>query len=380
MLNLSTFSPQGDVTEFAPLLEICSNLTILGLGEPTHGTREAFQLKHRMIRALAEGGLLRTVAFECGLANGRMIDEYIRGGTSTAEDAVIGQDYWCWSTTEIAALVEWLRLFNSRLPADERIAFYGIDVQRCEPAIPELSRLLEQSQPTMPAKLALHQRISAGLTSLRDGELEAGSAAARLLAEDLFEVAGQLPDFWPRMLCLNLSRHIDCYLGSPEMFLARRDEYMAATLREVTSGRPGLTALWAHNEHVASNPDYFGSPSMGYWLRRDYGASYMSLGMLFGSGSFRARGIRGAPVQIHEVPTAPSGFVEDELNGRPAQLLDVSSCGANRLRRYVGDRYDAAAAVQMPELFSLDRPPSDFDLLAWIPESTPARPILRGDR
>lgn len=67
-IPLRTASPVGPLDDLAPFLELAATRSVIGLGEATHGTSEAFQLKHRLIRALAEQGDLVTIAFECGLA------------------------------------------------------------------------------------------------------------------------------------------------------------------------------------------------------------------------------------------------------------------------------------------------------------------------
>lgn len=79
-----TASPVGRLDDLALFLELAVTRSVIGLGEATHGTSEASQLKHRLIRALVEQGDLSTIAFECGLAAGRLIDEYVRWGHGSA--------------------------------------------------------------------------------------------------------------------------------------------------------------------------------------------------------------------------------------------------------------------------------------------------------
>jgi len=131
-IHLDSVAPMAPLDDLEPFLAVAATRSVIGLGEATHGTRESFQLKHRLIRLLAEHGGLRTVVFECGLAPGRMIDRFVRFGEGSAREVLAQQRYWCWENEEVLALIEWLREHNSGLPADERIAFVGVDVQRVE--------------------------------------------------------------------------------------------------------------------------------------------------------------------------------------------------------------------------------------------------------
>ena len=64
---LGSTDPTDSTERLNALKPYLPALSVLGLGEPTHGTRESFELKHLIIRYLAEAGWLRYVCFECGL-------------------------------------------------------------------------------------------------------------------------------------------------------------------------------------------------------------------------------------------------------------------------------------------------------------------------
>lgn len=96
-------SRSEDIREYAVPLETtapavpfdCSELdlaplaqsAVVGLGEATHGTREFFHLKDRVIRALVERGGFRTIAIEAPVAATMTADGYVFDGRGTAEGA-----------------------------------------------------------------------------------------------------------------------------------------------------------------------------------------------------------------------------------------------------------------------------------------------------
>src|SRR5204862_2665120 len=48
-IPLATAAPGSDLKDLEPLRRSIGNARVVGLGEATHGTREFFQLKHRMM-------------------------------------------------------------------------------------------------------------------------------------------------------------------------------------------------------------------------------------------------------------------------------------------------------------------------------------------
>ena len=385
-IPLRTASPVGPLDDLAPFLELAATRSVIGLGEATHGTSEAFQLKHRLIRALAEQGDLATIAVECGLAAGRLIDDYVRWGHGSAQDALQKQGYWCWENHEVLTLIKWLREHNSHRAPDERIAFVGIDVQKIESGLPKLLAALEG----LPGHHASTSDLSSG--SAKDAaqaiqwlmtEPKHGDGRAAAFARTLAKAAPALPTSELRALCRNAARYVDTYLNPEhEDGLAKRDEYLAATSLEVLTERPGLMVVWAHNEHVASNPDFFGTRAMGHHLREALGNDYLALGMLFDQGAFLARtwGERSTNrVTEFRIGRAGEGHIERRLAGRGLEIFGTANLPTDTgaepapYRRFLGNLYDHEVNAQRPDAFRIERPITDFDLIAWLPATQPAR-------
>jgi erythromycin esterase-like protein len=62
--QLTTIDPTAPLDDLAPLRRMVGDAQVVGLGESTHGAREAFTLKHRMLRLLVEELGFRSVAWE----------------------------------------------------------------------------------------------------------------------------------------------------------------------------------------------------------------------------------------------------------------------------------------------------------------------------
>src|SRR4051812_40782259 len=101
---------------------------VVGMGEATHGTREFFQFKHRMLEFLVEEMGFTAFALEVDSATALRVDAYVRGGAGQAAAIVRGMRYWIWDTEEIVALVQWIRQHNLKPTTKHPVRFYGIDM------------------------------------------------------------------------------------------------------------------------------------------------------------------------------------------------------------------------------------------------------------
>src|SRR5690606_20758729 len=154
---------------------------------------------------------------------------------------------------------------------------------------------------------------------------------------------------------------------------AARDRFMAENVDRLLE-RPGAkVAVWAHNGHVTTG-HYAGRsiPAMGHHLRARHGSGYYALGLLFGSGEFRARRLRVGRPDVRRPPVRNSGPAVDraaragsrlaaacprdlavDLRGGPRRAAVDEWVGKEEfVRGYgaVGGRFSYAVAVGPPVL------------------------------
>jgi len=347
------------------MLARLDGVRVLGLGEPTHGTAEAFRWKDKAIRALTEVGRLRVLAWECGFVTGCLLDQAVRFEKGDVEAALRAQRFWCWETQEILGTLIWLRTWNLARPEPDRVRFVGVDVQQPYQGLREL-------------RAAGHPRALDYLTE--QGRIEAGSEEARELLAVLREVEQTEPDRARRALARNARRHVDTYLLEANYArLGLRDHCMAETLLEEALEDSGLTVFWAHNEHVAVNPDFHSAPAAGWFLRERLGAAYLAVGMLLGEGHFRTRNM-DAPDHSKPIAALPVGppspqHSEALFLGRGDGLYDSRDHPHPGPRRFLGGQYGVEWSREEPHVFEMARPLSDFDLILFQERTTAARPL-----
>lgn len=146
---------------------------------------------------------------------------------------------------------------------------------------------------------------------------------------------------------------------------------MAETLLENLPER-GVTVLWAHNEHIACNPDFFGGPSVGQVLADRIGTRYTSIGVLCGDGSCRAIDpSTGDPdYRSVELPRAHPDTTDRALKSMQLDFVTADEFSHPGPRRFLGWRIDRTAGDRFDRAsFESARPSTDFDALAYLPKS-----------
>lgn len=123
---LASVAPQEDQGDLNPLREIVDSSQVVGLGEATHGNKEFFQMKHRLIRFLVEEMGFDTVVMECPEERAKSVDEYIKSKGEDHKEVLKDLTYEVWRTQEVLDLINWLREFNEK--SDRKVSFIGCDV------------------------------------------------------------------------------------------------------------------------------------------------------------------------------------------------------------------------------------------------------------
>jgi erythromycin esterase-like protein len=124
---LTTDDPAADDRDLEPLLPLLAGRRVVALGEATHGTREFFRLKDRLVRFLVRKAGFTTFALEISSEGAQAVGRYIDDGTGDPKQAVGRFEFWTWQTEEVLALVDWMRAWNAAHGGSHPVSLVGID-------------------------------------------------------------------------------------------------------------------------------------------------------------------------------------------------------------------------------------------------------------
>lgn len=113
--------------DMRPLRALIGQARIVSLGEATHGSREFFQLKHRMLEFLASEMGFSIFSIEANLPEAYRLNDYVLEGNGDPAQLLRGMYFWTWDTEEVLAMIRWMREFNQS--GKGRVRFTGFDMQ-----------------------------------------------------------------------------------------------------------------------------------------------------------------------------------------------------------------------------------------------------------
>jgi erythromycin esterase len=359
---------------------------VVALGEATHGTREFFQMKHRLLEYLVSELGFSVFAIEAAWPESEAVDEYVRTGQGDPAKALAGLYIWPWNTEEVLDLIRWMRQWNA-VPGHRQVRFYGFDIQAGAVSAERLAARLQQIDPALAAEVSPALRKLAALepASGLDAEyLAAVSAVAAVLPR----IAERLPQpasaadrqaIVDRHYVQVLERNTQYRSGRGEM----RERGMADNVRWIADiAEPGSRiVVWAHNYHVNNFSDPF--PWMGGHLKAALGKDYLPVGFLFHHGAFQAMGPTASGRGLNEftVGPPPAGTIEDtfERAGWPLCLLDLRRLPPSgpvaewfrrpQLTRGVGSTFTGEADMAMEGVL-----PDLYEAVIYVEATTRARP------
>ena len=105
-IPLTTVEASNGFTDLQPLKPMIGGARIVSLGEATHGSREIFQLKHRMVEFLASEMGFTIFAIEANMPEAYRVNDYVLNGTGDPAQLLRGVYFWTWDTDEVLTMIK----------------------------------------------------------------------------------------------------------------------------------------------------------------------------------------------------------------------------------------------------------------------------------
>ena len=396
-IPLAGVEPRQGCRDLERLRPIIGDARIVSLGEATHGTREFFKLKHRLLEfCVAELGFTM-LGIEAPFPESLAVNAYVLDGIGNAADALAGMRYWTWDTEEVLDLIEWMRWWNER--NRRKVKFYGFVMASPTVAALGLIDFLARVAPELAAqcKVALAPLTSDFTTDLFAELSDVRRATVFACIAKVLACFAQQRPHW-----VATTSALDWHLGrlhaivldrsarfAAEPGSARHDRAMAENVRALleAEGPDAKAVLWSHNAHAARVADPDGDHSMGKTLDDMVGRAQVVVGFSFDRGAFQARDYPSGVLTGHRVTAAVPDSFDSVLAqaGLPLFALDLANAPRDGVvgawlasempMRSIGGIYglpkDNKLAVTYTDTIT---PRQHFDAVVFVAETTAARP------
>lgn len=389
-------------TDLEPLGRMIGDARVVCLGEATHGTCEFFQLKHRILEYLVSELGFTMLALEASWPESLAVDTCVRLGDGCPKAALSGLHFWMLNTIEVLSVIEWIRRWNQDLTHERKVSCQGFDMQfpalaakmvadyfvTLDPAFvaTRAAALIEAYAPRPP--LSAHPQRSPDEKKLRshltyefvkcledmrrNRVVEAGSADLAAIEHSL-QILCQ---------CSELEQ-----APNEETAFAIRERSMAENICWLLDQEPAGSRIvvWAHNRHVQRQEPGDSVSPMGQHLADRLGKLVINVGFCFNEGSFQAIERHGR-LRAFRASPAPRGSLDATLAATmlPRLIVDLRAAPTDgpvaewlagpQLTRSIGSVFPPDPDVPHEALRSI-YVRSAFDLLAFVAETTRAKPI-----
>lgn len=142
---LETVQSGHGFADMQPLKQVVGDARIVSLGEATHGAREFFQMKHRMLEFLATEMGFNIFAIEANMPEAYRLNDYVLNGIGDPKQLLRGMYFWTWNTEEVLDMILWMRQFNAS--GKGRLQFTGFDMQTPDVAMANAETFLASADP-----------------------------------------------------------------------------------------------------------------------------------------------------------------------------------------------------------------------------------------
>jgi erythromycin esterase len=382
-IPLTTVEAGNGFSDLAPLRRVVGDARIVALGEATHGTREFFQFKHRMLEYLVANMGFNVFAIEASAPDALAIDDYVLTGNGDPTTALRNLGFWTWNTEEVLAMIRWMRKWNEDPSHSRKVRFYGFDMQN--PAAAQ--RLLRKW---------LTVNLADAIPLLDRTALLAATGPKRLTADQQKDVtqavaaiAARLDAYSPHDAAWQSARHLADLLSQAippggGMDSSARDRAMAQNIEWIAGHEApdSRIVVWAHNGHVSAEHLAFApGGTMGVQLRKMFGREMLIVGFAFDHGSFRAVDQKKGLIEQKAAPLDESSFDHALASSGPRVfVIDLRPARGTTRRwldsplpmRSIGAVYDEAT----PKSYvSRIHPLRSFDAIFFVNETTAARQV-----
>jgi erythromycin esterase len=303
--SLSTVDAGKGYTDLQPFKQILKNISVVGLGESSHGTSEFFRMKHRLLEFLVNEMGYNSFYIEASMASCRYINDYVLYGKGNLDTATVIQGFITWRVEEVRNMIEWIRVHNKTVAIDKKVKFMGYDLQGNSYAWKDLKNFYSIVNPSMSYLIdsLKEQRKKAATLSnaFTQKEQQEGATLFAIANKSCLEILSDInlrqgqyeyatnKDVYEQNL-MNIKLIIQETESYKDGYNDRRDYYMAQNIMWLLNKekKGAKVVVWAHNGHIEklSYPKF---GSMGYYLNQYLKDKYYAMGFEFYQGSFKTR-------------------------------------------------------------------------------------------
>lgn len=406
-----TSTPLENSEDLDPLINYIGESKYVLLGEASHGTHEYYTWRAKITQRLIQEKGFSFIGVEGDWPDCYRLNRYAKGYLDSGKDILsVMTEFkrwptWMWANWEVAAFINWLKIYNENTSADKRIGFYGLDVYSFRESMQSIIQYLEKNDPKA---LIFAKKAMECFEPYNKDEGQSYARASALVPElcekeilkMLTEIRQNVPSYnhdaenvlsteQNAFITSNAEKYYRAMIKRGSASWNIRDEHMVSTIERLMKfhGEKAKIIVWEHNTHIgdarATEMASQGMVNVGQLLREKFITDgVVAVGFGSYSGSVVAGREWGDSMRKIKVPEATEGSWEHAFhvanNGQNRLLLLNKVKEEKCLSAAIGHR--AIGVVYNPEheRFGNYVPsilPQRYDAFIFIDETNALHPI-----
>jgi len=393
IIEVKALSPDSSFADLGALHEIVKDKSIIGLGEATHATREFFVYKHRLIKYLVTHENFKVFVIEGDFAGSQAMYDYVVDGKGTINDALYGIGFVIWMTEEFVDLIKWMREYNTGKLLEDKIKFYGCDINNKQFAAKKMLGYLTEIECMNPTlQKGLDWMNGYKYQEKRSKEEEQLGKRFLLELEVAFKTM-QVEKSREYEIMVNCKRELEqffelCFSDEKESIVLR-DQFMGENIKRIydLEGRQNVI-FWAHNEHIKNDKVKCNQKPAGYYLKKEFGEKYYSFGFGFNQGKVGGYNWKEKKYEGFGIPEmsskklcdavfdecAYSNFILDFKSAQKSEVIN-KFLNKNQFQRTIGNGFHADGSKYTH--FRMGKLIDKYDGYIFIQNSNPITRLKR---
>ncbi|WP_342533553.1 erythromycin esterase family protein [Lysinibacillus sp. FSL K6-0057] len=283
-------------------INIPDEVKIIGFGEATHGNIEFQTLKKDLFETMIKNENVHVFVLEGDFGGAQQINQFIMNGAGTAEEAIKALDYGIYKTEQMVEFVQWMHDYNQTVDEQDKIYFYGNDMQRYDYSKKGLLDYYAKVHADNAQKFTteLEHVSNKTMRDLSNSQLNELDKTIDTIINDLqsnkaiYEKKSSKDDFsFAAQYAQIMKQRTQLFLND-DNYMNLRDQYLAENLQwiveyEATQGH-NKVLMSAHNGHIEkTSASMAGYQSMGQYLNEHFKDQYFAIGTDFVKNTFQAQ-------------------------------------------------------------------------------------------
>ena len=294
-IEIEDADPNADLPNFNNQIpEKFKNAKIFGFGEASHHGKEFFNIKAKFFKYLVKTQNVKVFIMEESYFAEASINEWISGGEGNGSLIVNNFTIAPWKNQEVINLLAWMRNYNLNHPDEEKIRFYGMDIQYVKGINKEIRGFIKENNIPVNEELLSEIDKAAEMkvdyrnpTKWADIQLQKLQEVEQIIINHRNDSIAKEEDFNSTLRALHYLKKYTYYEQYPKSEV--RDKKMFENVKWIIENNTsnGKAFIWAHNEHTNNkeiSPYGSGWISVGGHLKDFYKEDYYSVYFDFGTG------------------------------------------------------------------------------------------------